>query len=236
MQDKAQVNLPGLDVSRAKAGTAQPAVDRRARYNLVAVFPDAPNARRALNALIDAHVDAVTVSLQAAGYGADARQVRMGARDSDRTLGGLALGAIAGLFGGGIFVSLLGADSGPLEVLATVAFAATGGGILGGFIAATARPAPRDTAPDWRPPGTTLVRVESNELHRIYLAWQVLGTQNPLEIYSCTATGGASNRDFHAPRGNPYHGTVTGSRGTASARAARRPEPPHACRLPAACR
>ncbi len=127
-----------------------------------------------------------------AGQMMTAGVVRMGEYASERTAQGALLGALAGLFAGGIFAQVLGAST-PSEVIAPLLFCIAGGAATGGMISGASEPAGREaidaTLDRLWPDAPVYLAVHCNSGDDAVLAASVMAGLRPADLYCLSAQG-----------------------------------------------
>jgi len=173
-----------------------------AAYNIVAEFADLKTARKAINALGRATIEADNISMigpaadEAAGQTetgvADTRLAQyLSTRVGSAATAGMLIGAVAGLVIGGFAAGVLGADVSAGMLLAVMLFGAVGFGAVGGFVGGMAS---LQVAEPWEltfhdARGQAIVGVHSENPEDIDVATKVLEQQDPLEMYRVRPDG-----------------------------------------------
>lgn len=173
-----------------------------AAYNVVAEFADLKAARKAINALGRARIEADNISMIGPAAEETAGQTETAAADtplaqylstrvgSGATAGTLG-GAVAGLVIGGFAAGVLGVEVSAGMLLAVMLFAAVGFGAIGGFVGSMFSLQAADqwelTFHDAR--GRAIVGVHSENPEDIDVATRVLEQQDPLEMYRVRPDG-----------------------------------------------
>lgn len=173
-----------------------------AAYNIVAEFEDLKSARKAINALSRATIEADNISLLGPAADEAAAEPDTGSTDTQiarymtsrvgsGATAGVIIGAVAGLLIGGFSAAALGANISVGVLLAVMLFAAIGFGAIGGFIAGMSS---LQMAEPWEltfynAEGRAMVGVHSEKPEDIDLAAQILEGQGPLEMYRVRPDG-----------------------------------------------